>query len=104
MPVLGLHVPAAWQESLGVQVTGGPLAQAPLLQTSPTVHALLSVQLTPFLVVSIEQVHRAVSPSTRQTAFLQGRQSGTFVLEQVSAEAAAGKSSMDTMAAAAATR
>src|SRR5438105_9067113 len=86
---------------MGLQVTGVP-TQPPLLQTSPVVQALLSVQLIPFLVESAWQIHLAVSPSTKQTGVLQGRQSGTFVLEHVSANAVAGKIRLETMIAAAA--
>jgi hypothetical protein len=36
--VEGLHVPARWQASPGVQVTGMPAVQAPAWQVSPVVH------------------------------------------------------------------
>jgi hypothetical protein len=99
VPVLGLQVPAVWHASTGLHVTAVP-TQPPLLQTSPVVQALLSVQLIPFFVESAWQTHREVSPSKRQTAFLHGRQSGTCVLEHT-AHAPLGTSTLETRTAAA---
>src|SRR5262245_28209434 len=48
MPVAGLHVPAAWQESLAVQVRAAPPTQAPPWQVSVSVQALPSLQAVPF--------------------------------------------------------
>ena len=45
--MLGLHVPATLQVAPG-QVIAGPGLHAPLWQVSPTVQALLSVQVVPF--------------------------------------------------------
>ena len=56
-PVVGLHVPARWQESAaGGQTTGVPATQDPLWQTSPLVQELLSLQATPFGAAGFEQV------------------------------------------------
>jgi len=75
-PVLGVQVPAVWHASTALQVTAVHM-HAPLLHTSPVVQALLSVQLSPFLVESAWQTHFAKSPSTRQAALLHGWQFGT---------------------------
>jgi hypothetical protein len=66
-PVDGLHVPATLHVP-AVQVIAGPGVQPPLWQVSPTVHALLSVQVVPFVaaaqapvaITHTEQVPQAV--------------------------------------------
>jgi hypothetical protein len=66
-PVVVLHVPATLHVP-AVQVVVGPGAQAPLWQVSPTVQALLSVHVVPFVaaahapvaVTHTEQVPQAV--------------------------------------------
>ena len=66
-PVVVLHVPATLHVP-AVQVVVGPGAQAPLWQVSPTVQALLSVHVVPFVaaahapvaVTHTEQVPHAV--------------------------------------------
>src|SRR6185436_19829229 len=47
VPVAGLHVPATWHWSNGVQVTGVPLVQAPAWHVSPWVHPLPSLHEVP---------------------------------------------------------
>ena len=45
----GLHVPGTWHWSRAEQVTGVPLEQEPDWQVSPTVQALPSSQVAPFV-------------------------------------------------------
>jgi hypothetical protein len=54
-PVLGLQVPAVWQESSAVHVTGVP-AQLPLVHTSPVVHRFWSLHVVPSGASGFEQV------------------------------------------------
>jgi hypothetical protein len=46
-PLVGLHVPTAWQGSVGAHDTGVPATHVPLRQLSPWVHALSSLQAVP---------------------------------------------------------
>ena len=65
-PVLGLHVPATLQVAPG-QVIAGPAVHAPLWQVSPTVQALLSVQVAPFAAgmhVPVAVAHTEQVPQT----------------------------------------
>ena len=64
--MLGLHVPATLQVAPG-QVIAGPGLQVPLWQVSPTVQALLSVQVTPFaagMQVPVAVAHTEQVPQT----------------------------------------
>jgi hypothetical protein len=56
VPVAGLHVPALWQESSGLQVTGLVPWQVPAWQTSVCVHRLPSLQAVPSGAVGLEHV------------------------------------------------
>jgi len=60
-PVLGLQVPARWQASRAVQVTGVPTVQEPELQLSPMVHPFPSLQAVPFAAGGFVHVPVAVS-------------------------------------------
>src|SRR5580704_2480097 len=53
-PVLGLHVPATWQASLAVHVTGSDPVHVPLSQASACVHALPSLQAVPLIASGFE--------------------------------------------------
>jgi len=52
--VLGLHVPAAWQASLAVHVTGLEPTHVPLWQESLCVQAFPSLQVVPFAAAGFE--------------------------------------------------
>lgn len=54
-PVVGVHAPAAWQESIGLHCTleVGEL-QAPFWQVSPPVHAFPSLQALPLALIGFE--------------------------------------------------
>jgi len=56
MPVVGLHVPAAWQASLAVHTRGLPPLQTPARQVSVLVQPLPSLQLVPLAAIGLEQV------------------------------------------------
>jgi hypothetical protein len=60
-PVLGLQVPATWQASSAVQVTGVPVLHVPARQVSPVVHLSPSSQALPSFLVGLLQVPVAVS-------------------------------------------
>ena len=53
-PVLVLHVPATWQASLAVHVTGLVPVQVPFWQLSLCVQALPSLQLVPLAATGLE--------------------------------------------------
>jgi hypothetical protein len=55
-PVEGLHVPATWQASLAVHVTGFEPAHTPAWHVSVCVHALPSLHAVPFGAAGFEQV------------------------------------------------
>jgi hypothetical protein len=54
VPAAALHVPATWQASSAVHVTGAP-AHVPLVQTSVVVQAFPSLQGVPFVIVGFVQ-------------------------------------------------
>ena len=54
-PVLALHVPAVWQESIAVHVTGLDPMHAPFWHVSVCVQALLSEHVVPFVTTGLEQ-------------------------------------------------
>jgi hypothetical protein len=56
LPVVGLHVPAAWHWSLGVHVTGFDPWQVPDWQVSVWVHALPSLHVVPLGAAGFEHV------------------------------------------------
>jgi len=56
VPVLGLHVPAAWHWSCAVQTTDGAPVQAPAWQVSLCVHALPSLQAVPLAFAGFEHI------------------------------------------------
>jgi hypothetical protein len=56
VPVLGLHVPATWHESLAVQVTAVPPLHTPLWHVSFCVHPLPSSHAVPLVAPEFEQV------------------------------------------------
>ena len=56
VPVLGLHVPATWQESLAAHVTGLVPVQTPDWQESLCVHAVPSLHAIPFAAMGVEHV------------------------------------------------
>jgi len=56
VPVDGLHVPAVWQESDAVHVTGFVPVHVPLWHESVCVHALLSLHVVPFAATGFEQM------------------------------------------------
>jgi len=56
VPVLGLHVPATWHESLAVHVTGLAPVQVPLWHVSVCVHALPSLHAVPLAATGLEHV------------------------------------------------
>jgi hypothetical protein len=56
VPVLGLHVPAAWHWSLAAQVTWLPAVHTPAWQLSSRSHALPSLHAVPLLAAGFEQV------------------------------------------------
>jgi hypothetical protein len=58
VPVLGLHVPAAWHWSEAVQLTGLPPTQVPDWQVSVWVHAFESLHVVPFVATGL--VHAPV--------------------------------------------
>jgi hypothetical protein len=60
-PVLGVQVPATWQTSRAVQVTGVPVLHVPARQESPVVHLLPSSQALPSDLAGLLQVPVAVS-------------------------------------------
>jgi len=63
VPVDGLHVPAVWQESDAVHVTGFAPVHVPLWHVSVCVHALPSLQVVPFatgVCVHAPAVHASV--------------------------------------------
>jgi hypothetical protein len=55
VPVAGLQVPATWQASAALQVTGLPPVQVPLRHWSVRVQALLSLQVVPSALFGLEQ-------------------------------------------------
>jgi hypothetical protein len=55
VPFAGSHVPATWQASLAVQMTGSPPVHTPAWQASTSVHALPSSQPVPSGAVGFEQ-------------------------------------------------
>src|SRR5205823_1390631 len=57
-PVAGLQTPTTWHWSSAAQLTGAPLWHRPLLQVSPRVQALLSLQVVPLGTTRVE--HRPV--------------------------------------------
>jgi hypothetical protein len=56
VPVAGAHVPAWWQASLAVQITGLPLAHAPDWHVSDWVQRLPSLHADPFGLAGLEHV------------------------------------------------
>src|SRR5439155_25687502 len=56
VPVDGLHVPASWHWSWGVQVTGFVPVQVPAWHVSVRVHALLSSHVVPFGLAGFEHM------------------------------------------------
>src|SRR5439155_9101147 len=66
VPVAGSQVPAVWQASTAVQVTGVPGMQAPAWQTSAPLHAFMSLHEVPLATGVCEQVPLASQASAVQ--------------------------------------
>ena len=55
IPVATLQTPTSWHWSRAVQTMGSPGSQLPSIQTSPTVHALLSSHAEPKALTGLSQ-------------------------------------------------